>query len=291
MMRSIALLLPIVSLVSMFRLAGFFTEPRLSDAEIHAIAGEPVQLAAVPGEVGALKIVTWNIERGVRFEKILATLKAFDPDIVLLQEVDRYCKRSGNLDVARELGRRLGMNWVSAGEFQEIGEARGRTAAVTGQAILSRHTIFDPSAIVFRDQSSLGWRWNPWQPRRGGRIALRALTAGVLVYSLHLESLGDDQRRSSQLKDVLTDQSRQPALDVVIAGDFNNATAFRPFLFAGFESAGFVDALGNAPRKTAVQTHRPIDWLFVRGATQANGRVERVDHASDHYPVIATVSW
>ncbi len=246
---------------------------------------------AQPGEGRALKIVTWNIERGVRLEKILTTLKAFAPDIVLLQEVDRYCKRSGNLDVASELGRRLEMNWVSAGEFQEIGEGRGRAAATTGQAILSRYPIFDASAIVFGDQSSIGWRLNPWQPRRGGRIALRALTAGLLVYSLHLERLGNDQRRSSQLKDVLADQSLHPGVDVVIAGDFNNARAVQPFLFAGFESAGFVDALGTAPRQTAVNSYHPIDWLFARGATHASGRVERIEDVSDHYPVVATISW
>jgi endonuclease/exonuclease/phosphatase family metal-dependent hydrolase len=292
MMRSIALLLPLVSLLSMFRLTGFFTEPRLSDAEIHAIAGERVQLPAVSRGSGALKIVTWNIERGVRFEPIVATLRALAPDIVLLQEVDRYCRRSGNLDVARELGRSLRMNWVSAGEFQEIGEARGSRAAMTGQAILSRYPISDASAIVFGNQSSLRWRWNPLQPRRGGRVALRAMTAGLLVYSLHLESLGGDGRRSSQLKDVIVDQSRHPAVDVVIAGDFNNAGPFQSSaMFARFGPAGFVDALGNVPHQTAVKTRHPIDWLFAKGATHATGRVERVDHVSDHYPVIATISW
>ena len=36
------------------------------------------------------------------------------------------------------------------------------------------------------------------QPRRGGRLALRARTAGLLVYNLHLESGGDDVQRASQ---------------------------------------------------------------------------------------------
>ena len=279
-----------VALTSIFRLAGYVTEPRLSDAEIHAIAGEPVRLTSMSIS-RPLRIVTWNIERGVRLQKIVTTLKALEPDIVLLQEVDRYCKRSGNLDVARELGRLLEMNWVSAGEFQEIGEAKGTVAAMTGQAILSRDAITDASVIVFADQSSMRWRLNPLQPRRGGRIALRARTAGLLVYSLHLESVGGDHQRSRQLKDVLSDQSWQRADDVVIAGDFNNAVGFRSSMFAGFGSAGFVDALGNAPRRTAVNLSHPIDWLFAKGARHASGRVERVEHASDHYPLIATISW
>jgi endonuclease/exonuclease/phosphatase family metal-dependent hydrolase len=286
---AILIVLPMVALVSISRLAGFVTEPRLSNAEIHAIAGEPVRLAPVPIGLRPLRIVTWNIERGVRLQKIASTLKALEPDVVLLQEVDRYCRRSGNLDVARELGQLLEMNWVSAGEFQEIGEAKGKAAALTGQAILSRDAITDAAVIVFAEQSSIQWRWNPLQPRRGGRIALRARTAGVLVYSLHLESVGDDEQRSSQLNDVLSDQSWQRADDVVIAGDFNNG--FRSSMFAGVGSAGFVDALGTAPRRTAINLAHPIDWLFAKGARQASGRVERVENASDHYPLIATISW
>ena len=236
--------------------------------------------------------MTWNIERGVRLGQILAALQELEADIVLLQEVDRYCRRSGNLDVARELAEGLGMNWVSAGEFQEIGEATGKAAAVTGQAILSRYPIASPAAIVFNDQSSIGWRWNPVQPRRGGRIALRGRTAGVLVYSLHLESLGDDRRRTSQIRDVLADQAGQPAAaDVVIAGDLNNAAAFPSVLFAGFGSAGFVDALGKASHPTSVNGRHPIDWLFARGATHSSGRVERLENVSDHYPVLATIVW
>jgi endonuclease/exonuclease/phosphatase family metal-dependent hydrolase len=31
------------------------------------------------------------------------------------------------------------------------------------------------------------------------------------------------------------------------------------------------------------------DWLFVKGAARNTGRVERVEDASDHYPLVATV--
>ena len=104
-MRSVTFV--VVALLSIFRLAGYFIEPRLSDAEIHAIGGES---SRIPPSIGArpITIVTWNIERGVQLEKIVATLRALDPDIALLQEVDRHCKRSGNTDVARELAHALG---------------------------------------------------------------------------------------------------------------------------------------------------------------------------------------
>jgi endonuclease/exonuclease/phosphatase (EEP) superfamily protein YafD len=94
---------------------------------------------------------------------------------------------------------------------------------------------------------------------------------------------------ASQLREVLADESRQGADRVVIAGDFNNAVAFQSFMFAGLAPAGFVDALGSAPRETSTNHRHPIDWLFVKGVARSTGRVERVADASDHYPLIATI--
>lgn len=282
-----------VMLLSIFRLAGYFNEPRLPDAEIHAIAGEPARLSSASAHPGAtITLVSWNIERGVRFERIFATLRVLAPDVILLQEADRYCRRSGDRDVARDLAQALGMNWIAAGEFQEIGEASGDRPAIITQAILSRQPISDPSVIVFADQS-WRWRWSPTQPRRGGRIALRARTAGLDVVNLHLESQSDDGLRRLQLEEALACVSGSHAGPAVFAGDFNNATDFNPVvrsprMFAGLAPAGFVDALANitTSRQTSINHQHPIDWIFVRGFVAHRAHVERVDGTSDHYPVV-----
>lgn len=280
-----------VAALSILRFAGYFNEPRLTDTEIHAISGEPTGVASAAPRAGRpLTVVSWNIERGVQYQKIVTTLRTLAPDVILLQEVDRYCRRSGNRDVARELGRSLSMNWVSAGEYQEIGEAQGAPAAVTGQAILSRSPITDAATIVFADQASMRWRLNPMQPRRGGRIALQARTAGIHFSNLHLESGGDDELRTRQLEEVIAAVSNQRGERAVIAGDFNNDVAFQSFMFAGLGRAGFVDALGTAPRQTSINHRHPLDWMFVRGGTPSDGRVERVDDTSDHYPLVARIS-
>jgi endonuclease/exonuclease/phosphatase family metal-dependent hydrolase len=277
--------------LGLFRLAGYFNEPKLTDAQIHAIAGEPNRIPPARLDRAQRTVVSWNIERGIQFQKIAATLKSLAPDVVLLQEVDRYCQRSGNRDIARELGEALGMNWISGGEFQEVGEARGAPAAVTGQAILSRDTIAHPRVIVFGEQATIRWRLNPMQPRRGGRMALGARTAGLAVYSLHLESGGDDTMRTSQLHDVLSDRDRGADELALIAGDFNNQVAFQSFMFRGLTANGFVDALADArERRTSINHRHPIDWIFVKGAAAMNGRVVSVEDASDHYPLVTTVA-
>src|SRR5262245_1766815 len=167
----------------LFRFTGFFTEARLSDDQVHAVNGEPARVMSPLADDRPLRVVTWNIERGIRFDAIAARLDALDADVVLMQEVDRFCARSGDRDVARDLAVALRMNWITGGEFQEIGEG-GDRPCVSGQAILSRQPINDGSVVRFADQASFKWRFNPAQPRRGGRMALRAATSGVVVYSL-----------------------------------------------------------------------------------------------------------
>ena len=274
----------LLALASVLRLAGFVTEPHLDDHAIHAIVGHRALVPAPAGGHGGLTVVTWNIERGERFERIASVLSELDADVVLLQEVDRGCGRSGDRDVARELAAQLGMNWAGAGEFQEIGEGRRGAACITGQATLSRAPIDDASVIRFAGQSAK-WRFNPFQPRRGARIALRTTIAGVVFYNLHLESGdGSARLRSRQMDDVRSDLFHRGSSRAIVAGDFNNAGA-EPAL--ALEREGLVSVLTSD--RTAAAARRPIDWIFVRGLA-GEGSVVRVVGASDHDPIVARLT-
>jgi endonuclease/exonuclease/phosphatase family metal-dependent hydrolase len=267
-------------LTAALRLFGFFFEPGLTAQEIHAIHGEPARIDTPRS--GGLTVVTWNIERGVAFDAVAALLEPMDADVVLLQEVDRFCDRSGDRDIARDLAERLRMNWISAGEFQEIGEGRRGLACVTGQAILSRTPLEEASVVVFADQAGAKWRWNPAQPRRGARMALRARTAGVVVYSVHLESGGNPERRSRQMAAITADAGvTSPAL---VAGDFN-ATLNESAIFGRLATARFEEVTQD---RSGEEARRPIDYVFVRGL-RGTVRVIPAAHASDHDPLIARI--
>ena len=275
---------------AIFRFAGYFSGPLLSDEAIHAITGEPARTGEHPRRE-RIMVATWNIEHGSRYDQVLSTLRTHAADVILLQEVDRFCRRSGNRDIARDLAHALDMNWVSSGEFQEIGEAFGGVAAITGQAVLSRYPIESAATVLFSRQSTLRWRINPVQPRRGGRIALHARTAGVDLYNVHLESSGSDAVRDAQIKDVLGHDAWSPRRAVVIGGDFNNTESAVAPLLASVGAHGFTDALDAKDRQTSVRHHHPIDWLFTRGTHPSNGRVVRVWGVSDHFPLIATLDF
>jgi len=268
----------------LLRLTGYLTEPRLSSNEIHAVAGEPSRVIWPLAPDHALSVVTWNIERGVKFEAIASMLQELDADVVLLQEVDRFCGRSSNRDVARDLAVELRMNYVVAGELQAIGEGGRGRPCVSGQAILSRMPIVEAKTIRFEDQASFKWRLNPAQPRRGGRIALRARTGGAVFYSVHLESGSDEWLRENQVRDIVWDvpAGSEP---IVIGGDFNNIGDASSSMFVGLRAAGF----GNAMTPEGIARHaarRPIDWIFTKRIA-AKAEVIRAPDASDHDPVIA----
>jgi endonuclease/exonuclease/phosphatase family metal-dependent hydrolase len=278
-----------------FRLAGYATDPLLDSRQVHEIVGEPSRIDRLPPADGHRKVVSWNIAQGARYAEVRDALVAMDADIYLLQEVDMGVRRSDYRRVARDLAHDLGMNWVFAGEFQEIGQARRNIPALTGQAVLSRYPIHGASALPFENQARLRWRLDPFQPRRGGRMALRAESGGVLVYNAHIESAKNDRVRHKQIDEMLVDhfETGRAELPVVFAGDFNTGLGpdQSPIVRCLIDE-GFVDALGaiGASRRTSVNHPQPLDWIFIRNMASKGGRVVRVPQASDHFPLEAAVS-
>ena len=284
-------------LLGLLPLVGFAPAPLLEDRAIRTIVGEPARMPSLQrGADGPLTVVSWNIEQGKRYEQIRDTLADLHADIYLLQEVDMGVRRSEYREVARDLANDLGgLNWVFAGEFQEIGQSRRDTPALTGQAVLSRYPIRNAFALGFENQAKLRWRLDPFQPRRGGRMALRVESAGILLYDAHLESAKDDGFRRKQVDEMLSDYLTLGRADqpVVLAGDFNTEKApADSMVVERLVDHGFVDALGTlAPRRTSIAHADPLDWIFVRNMTPSRGRVVAVrNKPSDHFPLEAAVS-
>lgn len=49
------------------------------------------------------RIMQWNIERGVKTKNVIKVINSCRPDIIILQELDVYCRRSGYLNTVKEL--------------------------------------------------------------------------------------------------------------------------------------------------------------------------------------------
>jgi endonuclease/exonuclease/phosphatase family metal-dependent hydrolase len=272
------------------RVFGFVTDPWLTNDEIHHVIGDPARVQRESNPDHDLKVVTWNIERGSAYDAILSVIHRLDPDVLLLQEVDRDCRRTGYRNVAAALAAALDMNWVAAGEFQELGEARPGTPAITGQAILSKFPIEEAATLRFKAQDRWRWSINPVQPRRGGRIAVKAQTGGLIVYNTHIESGGNEPLQQKQMAEILADQARLAGgTPVLVAGDFNNGPLLHSISLSSLTHASFIDALGDSAHRGPTSTggRHPIDWIFVKHMAAGRGRVVDAAAASDHSPVIA----
>lgn len=235
-------------------------------------------VAAPPTAARAdLRVATYNILAGTHgLDEVIAALRAFDADLVALQEVDSRTRRSGRVDQPQVIADALGME-VAFVEHRRFDGGR------IGVALLSRHPLADVERIALPD---------------GVLAALRAdvTIAGrvVHVFVVHLrptdprDSLAQqrsmDVTRRREAEAVLL---RATADDVptIVLGDFN-ARSNSPE-YAAFADH-FADACpdGGATWPASVPLVR-IDYVWTSDA------LDRVDcprfepRASDHRPVVA----
>ena len=262
--------------------------------------------------VQTIRVVNWNIDRGLRLSEIAAFLESQQADLLTLQEVDLNARRTGRRNVAEELARRLGMNYIFGREFEELTQGSRTSPAYHGQTTLSRWRLKNPRIIRFRAQSEF-WRprWflprtAPFQERLGGRIALAtdvdAPGRTLTVYNLHLESRGDERLRVAQLTEVLNDAALDdaamfaPQRPALIAGDLNFDISARD-IAALVERKGFRNVFQGSrsptrPAHTLFGNPRAIDWALVSGpVSTARRRVHATVNASDHYPLSFTLEF
>ena len=271
----------------------------MSANEIIAENFAPIQWLSWPSS--SLRVVDWNIDRGLKLPAIIDFLADTKADVFILQEVDINAHRTHRLNIAREIARKLRLNYVFGREFVELTQGTKTSPAYHGQATLSRWKISNPRVIRFQRQSDF-WkpRWfkpnlQTFQERLGGRVALAAeiniAGASTLCYNLHLESRSNDELRLSQLNEVLKDSTKyDSACLVILAGDLN-LDASKPGIAGALARAGFRDAVPTArvattPARHLLEAGHHIDWAFLRGIGQAEaGKVHRSVTASDHYPI------
>ena len=254
----------------------------------------------------SVKVVCWNINRGLQLPRIIEFLSRSKADILLLQEADLNARRTHHLNIAREIAKKLQLNYVFGREFQELTQGTRHFPAYHGQATLSRWPLSNARILRFQQQSNF-WqpRWflpeiEPFQERLGGRLALVAdANVGekiIVTYNLHLESRGDDRIRGAQMIETLQDAKRYRAdTAVVLAGDLNMDVSAGDVAQA-IRRADFQDAFTNQHSPTTPKSFfvdgRVIDWIFSRGSLRSDTpQVHSLVSGSDHYPLSVTLDF
>ncbi len=239
------------------------------------------------------RLLTYNIHRAIgvdgKFapERIVAILKRYQPDIVLLQEVDRFAPRSGMLDLAAHLAGALGYPHRAVGMnvFMKHGKY--------GNATLSRFPIGRQRNI------DLTVRRTKFRGAQHTRIHLMidGHIADLDVFNIHLglraAVRNDQMRRLLHSPDLLRIAPNTPC---VIAGDMNDWRGILKRRF--FSPAGFLCAtnrrLGSRFALRTFPSFAPtggLDKIFYRGPLRLlhvrRSRLALARVASDHLPVLA----
>lgn len=224
--------------------------------------------------------MTWNIRHGagtdgrVDLERTAATLAGLVPDIVLLQEVDRGCRRSGGVDQAALLGERLGLASVFAAH-------RPFDGGEYGLALLARPLVLGSRAVPLRAA-----------PRP--LVALEAeldlgLAEPLTIVVVHL--VDTLEQRAAEAREVAQRLAllRGPWL---VGGDFNGPRDTAPLeAFVAGVVATPVEPRETFPAEAPV---REIDFLVAGPAVRTkwtSAWVHAEGIASDHRPVVGRLAF
>jgi hypothetical protein len=110
------------------------------------------------GDPRRVRVAHWNLEHGNRFVEIAHALERqpalAEADLVTLNEVDLGMARSGNRDVAAELGSRLGLHSAWTAMFLESTRGRDDDALTAVEA--------DNAESLFDELRAAGFAWEPY---------------------------------------------------------------------------------------------------------------------------------
>jgi endonuclease/exonuclease/phosphatase family metal-dependent hydrolase len=258
------------SLILVAGLLGCATGRNYPDPAGPRYAGGPAGASATGDRnAGALRIVSFNIEYGIRVDSAIAVL-AGEPalqnaDVILLQEMDdKGTKRIADT---------LGMWYV-----YHPAVFRFKIGRDLGESILTRWPIVEDQKIVLPHLSRM-----THSQRAGTAATIRVGEALVRVYSLHLATMAglSPAQRRDQLGAVLADAERYPR--VVIGGDLND-----PGIAGIARDQGYTWPTQRGPATTRIGR---LDHILLKGLASpdsaAAGTVLDVRGASDHLPVWA----
>jgi endonuclease/exonuclease/phosphatase family metal-dependent hydrolase len=148
-----------------------------------------------------MRLMTWNIQYGLGrdgrydLDRIAREILAHAPDVVALQEVERFWDRSGNLDEPAELGRRMqGYRWVYGAnlDMAKPTDAEPNRRRQFGTMLLSRTPILSARNFPLPKLGAL----TQHSIQQGALEGVVATPGGghLRVYSVHLSHLASATR-------------------------------------------------------------------------------------------------
>jgi endonuclease/exonuclease/phosphatase family metal-dependent hydrolase len=232
----------------------------------------PFQLFA---EAPRLRVLTYNIHHGegtdrkFDLERLAKIIRAAEPDVVAIQEIDRKTRRAAGVDQASELGKLTGMH-------AEFGKAMDYSGGEYGQAILTRDKPMKVQVHAL-----------PHGPMREPRVAVAVTLKPrngfpeLVFIGTHLCHQSNDDR-VAQAKEINEAYPSDSKLVAILAGDLNARTDTPP-----------MREFGEQWRDT-IPARNKIDYVLVRPGDPwrvIEAKVIPEPVASDHDPILVVLEW
>lgn len=230
---------------------------------------------------GHLKVLCYNIHHAnppskpgvIDIDAIVKVVKNSNADIVALQEVDRFTKRSGK-DEAKIIAEKLGMNYHF---FKAIDHDGGEY----GLAILSRYKLKDAKLIPLP-------QINVAEKRILSHVTLAVLGKEFIFANTHLDASRTHENRNVQMQHILK-YFENYTLPIILCGDFNSVAGSEAInaLDQQFKRTCVDDCPGTVPQD---KPRRTIDFIAVKNLSWPllSYQVIEETYASDHRPITAT---
>lgn len=236
-------------------------------------------------KLSEIKVMTYNIHAGNPPSKpglcdlnaVAEAIIQANPDIVLLQEVDKNTGRNDfRGDQSKELGKLTEMNY-------QFFSARIYLSGYYGVAILSKYPLVDPKKHLLSKEPTLEQR-----VLATAIVDLPGIDS-MMVACTHLQH-NDANNRLDQIKDIV--QILSPSqVPVIIGGDFNEQPSADQF-FAVFDKTFTRSCFGDCPKTfSTTNPYATIDYLAFKPQTAFETTEHELwyeNYASDHFPVMAT---
>ncbi len=228
-----------------------------------------------------LRILCYNIHHGrgtddkVDLLRLAKVIRAADPDLVALQEVDQKTKRTNGVEQTAELARLTDL-------YGRFGRAIDYQGGEYGQAILSRFPLGTSSIHQL-----------PGEPEREQRIAfevrLNLADQECSFVTTHLHHQQDKlrQRQATKLNELFAEVVRP----VILAGDFNATPESQPMALL----RKHWQIATSDPKLLTYPSEKPtkqIDYILYRPTQRfevLEAKVIDEPLASDHRPVLAVL--
>lgn len=193
----------------------------------------PTTLASTQRPIHA---VAWNIERGKRFDALMAALAQpalAEADLLLLTEVDLGMGRSGNRDIPQAIADATGLGYVyvnfhlvlAPGDAGEQEPHFENQLGMHGAAIFTRWPVRRAWAVELPEFTD---KFHSLEKRLGSKRALLCelvLDDGpLLVVVVHLDPFAPPVHRAAQLRGVMDAVAATGIRRVLVGGDFNTNT-------------------------------------------------------------------